>query len=217
MTSADYRLCPNCGAEMHAQGFVYVCDYCGSYICDKKYEELDDDDSSKDERIITGRYDYIRKNEQYILTGSFVKLRTEGDKYRAISFPVFSPNDGKYHQIQNFRMFLSFETDGNDECLFLGVIAEKYIELPVLTMLLNGAVLVRPELLGWEENVALFKMRVKDFFGICVCDKIDVSSNLIDTYPAIFNELIPYCHRFYHFLFDKRKYKYSIFKHLITD
>lgn len=215
MNSDNYILCPNCGAEMHAQGFVYACDFCGSCTYDEQYQELDDDNS--DEKNITWRYDYIRKNEQYILAGSFINLITERDKYRAISFPFFSPNDGNYHQIQNFKMFLSFETDGNDECLFLGVLSDKYIESPFLTMLLNGAVIVRLELLGWEDNTSLFKMKVTDFFGICVCDKIAVSSNLIDSYPVIFDEFIPYCHRFYHFLFDKRKFKYSIFKHLITD
>lgn len=209
------QICPNCGAEMHVQGFTFVCDFCGNSIVPDDVTLLKAPEESP--VYIRMRYEYLKQYEQYIQSSKTVSLRTAGDTYSIVSYPAYYANDGNSHKILTFHLFLEYDNNKSEESLFLVVCTSKQVALPQLAILLDREYLITPVLDRVEDDKAFFTIRKKELMWICESDTISISSNLIDTRVGSYKEFIPYCCRFYNYAFDKRKYIYSTHQNLISD
>ena len=69
----EKQICPNCGAEMHLQGFTFVCDFCGNSIVPDDVTLLKAPEEGS--VYIRMRYEYLKQYEQYIQSNNLPAYR----------------------------------------------------------------------------------------------------------------------------------------------
>ena len=209
------QLCPNCGADMRIQSFVYVCDFCGTRVMGDSFSTVESLIEAPE--AIEKRSSYIKKNRCYIDSASKISIEECGNTITLSSDPSFYANDGKYNKVLSFSLSYEFTTNGIEDNLFLKIKTLSFASLPQLSILIDMEVVITPRFEKWEGDIAFFKIDIVELQSICDSHMIKISSDIMEYETSIFDELIPYSCRFYHYSFDKRKYIYSIHRNLITD
>lgn len=209
------QLCPNCGADMRIQSFVYVCDFCGTRVMGDSFSSVESLIEAPE--AIEKRCSYIKKNRCYIDSASKISIEECGNTITLSSDPSFYANDGKYNKVLSFSLSYEFTTNGIEDNLFLKIKTLSFASLPQLSILIDMDVVITPRFEKWEGDIAFFKIDIVELQSICDSHMIKISSDIMESETSIFDELIPYSCRFYHYSFDKRKYIYSIHRNLITD
>lgn len=211
----DDKTCPNCGAILLRQGFVFVCEFCGSKFFEKNYRLFKSEKASDFD--IKERYDYIKKNEHYISSNNQVSLSKSSGEYHVSTLLPYFANDGNFHLRTDYNFSLTYSNSNDKESLKIIVNIQNYVLDAQLSVLINDKYIITPLFIAWEGDSAVFQIQIEELIIICESYHISVNSNLFDFYNEHFDEFKYYCCRFFHYAFDKLKYKYSIYKLLISD
>lgn len=209
------QLCPNCGADMRLQSFIYVCDFCGTRITGDGFSTIDSLTEVPEE--IEKRHSYLTKNRSYINSSPKVSFEENGREIKLTSNPRFYANDGKYNKVLESSIFYTYSTDGISHKLRLAVKSAMFTGIPQMSILLDMETVISPRFDNWDKDTAYFDIDIIELQRICESHVIMISSDILNSDISVYEELIPYSCRFYHFSFDKRKYIYSIHRNLITD
>lgn len=211
----EQNICPNCGARMNLQGLCLVCEFCGSSFLSEDYTVIDN--VSLNCYTISLRYEYLKRNEQYIKSSKFVKVQHDSNEFRILSSPVYYANDGRFHINSKYFLYFDYVNSGIEDSMNIIVCSTKYVGNPHISILLDEEFVVMPKFEEWNGNLAIFKIGIGEFEEVCESISVTISSNLIDSTRDHYEELLPYCCRFYNTVFDKCKYTYSIHQLLISD
>ena len=211
----DEKTCPNCGAILQGNGFVFVCEFCGSMFFEKDYRLFKSKKASDFE--IKERYDYIKKNEHYISSNNKVLLSKSGEEYHVSTLLPYFANDGNFKLRTDYNFILTYSNSNDKESLQIIVNIQKYVPDAQLSFLINGKYIIIPLFIAWRGDSAVFQIQIEELIIICESYHISINSNLFDFSIEHFDVFKYYCCRFFHYAFDKLKYKYSIYKLLISD
>jgi len=216
MERTSNRLCPNCGAEMRIKGFSFVCDFCGTHHILDNYITLESIET--DSVDIRNRYDYLKRNKQYIRNSNLVTFYDDNEVSDLRSTPDFYANDGHFNRLMKYGIQLSYRNDKQTEILNLVINANQSATIiSSISILLDYNVLVESNYLSSDGNSSIFNLGFDSFENICRSRVISIVMDSPDSHMGYYNEFITYCRRFYNLAFNKNKYIYSLNQNLISD
>ena len=201
--------CHNCGAEMERHAFVFVCSYCKSIISIN-----DGEDTLASNDIYTSVcdshfYTYIQKNITYLQSNSnSISITQDHDSYIIQTINEFHPlkNDYKLYSRIGLKWKAIIDRNGVKLSLVVTGIDETDNKLCII---LDGDI----HLILFPLNSNEYLILYEDFLMFCNSESVVfLLKNKLN-----FDEFITYSHRFYNLVFDRTRYKYSIYHKLLTD
>lgn len=201
--------CHNCGAEMERHAFVFVCPYCKSIISINDGEETFASDYIHNSVDNSHFYTYVQKNITYLQSNSNnISITRNNGSYIIQTIKEFHPLDKYYKLCNKFGLKWKAVIDKNGAKLSLIVTGTDKID--------NNLCIILDEdihLILCPSNSGEYMILYDDFLMVCHSECIVF---LLKT-ALCFDEFITYSHRFYNLVFDRTRYKYSIYHKLLTD
>ena len=212
-TKHSQSTCPQCGAPLNRNSFVLECSYCG-------YVDVGDVDIGaryEDEREDEARFcNYIVRQWPYITQVAHVDVSQQGDAYYAQSRTPYYANNGDYELIRDFSLRLCASFSSTKLNLGMDVGSEKGLPTnPYLCIVVNGdKIVLKKERLG--DGHCMFRLPYDDFEQMCGSEELQIVTNC-SAHRLVCDEFLIYCRRFFHAVFDRTQYAYSLSKGLLTD
>ena len=201
--------CHNCGAEMERHAFVFVCSYCKSIISINDGEETFASDYIHNSVDNSHFYTYVQKNITYLQSNSNnISITRNNGSYIIQTIKEFHPLDKHYKLCNKFGLKWKAVIDKNGAKLSLIVTGTDKIDNSLCIILDEDIHLILRPL-----NSGEYMILYDDFLMVCHSECIVF---LLKT-ALCFDEFITYSHRFYNLVFDRTRYKYSIYHKLLTD
>lgn len=210
MTVSEKHTCPQCGAPLDQHLFVQTCSFCGyvSAAIEQPKTELALEEPSPQDR-----YDYIISHLTYIQSECPVEVKQRDKTYCIRANHSFSPKNGKsILKTLPLRYMASFAEESFR--LLLSLEAEVDVR-PQLYFKVDENSIVVPLIIQKQQRYS-FQLTFNQFAALCEAEELVVDTNMTPLEYS-WDEFKTYSRRYYHSVFDRTKYRYSLNQKLIID
>lgn len=210
MTISENHICPQCGAPLDQHLFVQTCSFCGYVSATAKQPEkgLVLVESSPQER-----YDYIIRHLTYIQTACPVEVKQIDNAFQIMANHPFFPNVGRnILRTLPFRYASVFTRDSFQLHLYLEAVVDTN---PQLFFKTDADNIIVPLSIQKQGNFS-FQFSFCQYAALCEAEELVVDTNLAKGEYS-WDEFKAYSRRFYHSVFDRTRFKYSLHQKLYID